>query len=148
VARPAIFFAGASLPWPGVLAALGGAVSAACAYVTVRRLRRTDHPDVIVFYFPLVAVPAVLPFALSVWVWPSPLEWALLLVLGVVVQTAQVLLTRGLALIPAGQGTAVGYVQIAFAAAWGWLLFGEVPSVAAALGAGAIFAAALLSSRR
>ena len=73
VAQPPFLFGGASdLPLPGVLAALGGATFSAGAYVTVRRVTQTDHPLVVVFYFPLVAVPALLPFALRAWIWPTP----------------------------------------------------------------------------
>ena len=66
VTRPSFLFdqAATTLPLPGVLAALGGAFFSACAYVTVRRVIRTDDPHVVVFYFPLVAVPATLPLSL------------------------------------------------------------------------------------
>ena len=72
VTRPEFLFGGHSTLSPsGVLAALGGATFSAFAYTTVRRLSRTDNPHVIVFFFPLVAVPATIPFAVHVWVWPS-----------------------------------------------------------------------------
>lgn len=137
VARPTFLFGGGGLDPAGVAAALGGAVFSAFAYTTVRRLRLTDDPNVIVFYFPLVAVPITVPFALRAWVWPSARGWLLMLGLGICTQIAQVLMTRGLALVPAGRGTAIGYVQIAFAAVWGLLLFAEVPS-------GGTFAGAIL----
>jgi len=126
VTRPAfLWHEAASLDATGVAAALAGAVFSAGAYVTVRRLRLTDHPDVSVFYFPVVAVPATLPFAIRAWVWPNLVGWIELVGIGVFTQTAQVLLTRGLALVPAGRATAVGYVQIVFASIWGLLLFDE-----------------------
>lgn len=135
VARPAALVGGASLDPVGVLAALVGAVGAAAAYVTVRKLRESDDPLVIVLYFSVVATPASLPLVAPVWVWPQGVEWLLLLGIGAVTQVAQVLLTRGLALVPAGPATAVGYVQIAFAALWGVLLFGEVPTAWTFVGA-------------
>jgi drug/metabolite transporter (DMT)-like permease len=90
---------------------------------------------VIVFFFPVVAVPATLPFAIHVWVWPSARGWLLMLGLGVATQIAQVLFTRGLAVVPAGRGTTVGYVQIIFAAAWGYFFFGASPSMLTLAGA-------------
>jgi len=140
VTQPALLFGreAVDLPPLGVLAALGGATFSACAYVTVRRVIRTDDPHVVVFYFPMVAVPVVLPFAIHSWIWPTPKGWLLLLGIGVVTQVAQVLLTQGLALVPAGQGTAVGYIQIVFAAIWGLLLFGETPSLTTGIGAALI----------
>ena len=109
----------------GVVAALAGGGFAACAYVTVRHLTSREDPLVIVLYFPLVVVPVMLPFVIAAWRWPSVSGWALMLGIGVLAQVAQVLLTRGLALLPAGRGTAIGYVQIVFAAGWGALLFDE-----------------------
>jgi len=129
VTRPVLLFGGDQpLDGVGLAAALGGALFSACAYTTVRHLTKTDHAHVIVLYFPLVAFPIVTPFAIAAWVWPSWHGWLLMLGIGVVTQVAQVFLTRGLALVPAGRGTAVGYVQIVFATTWGLLLFGEVPT--------------------
>lgn len=126
VARPQWLFGGAQLLDPfAVGVALVGAVFSAAAFVTVRHLRDTDDPLVVVLWFPLVSTPLFLPLALRVWVWPEPHEWLVLLALGVTTQIAQVCLTRGLHVLPAGRGTAVGYVQIAFAMMWGAVVFGE-----------------------
>ncbi|MCA9504039.1 MAG: DMT family transporter [Myxococcales bacterium] len=110
-----------------VLVAIGGAAFSAAAYVVVRRLGRSEHPLVIVFYFPLVTVPAALPTMLPDFVWPEGREWALLLGIGLATQIGQVSLTRGLALLPAAEGTALSYLQVVFAAIWGVLVFGEQP---------------------
>lgn len=145
VTRPAALFgAGAQLPTLAVAAALGGAVFSAFAYVTVRRLRLSDDPHVIVLYFPIVAVPATLPFAIAHWKSPSAQGWLLMLGLGVATQVSQVLLTKGLALVPAGRATTVGYVQIVFAAVWGVVLFGEIPSLLTLAG-GALVVAGVLA---
>ena len=131
VTRPAFLFgaqATALDPW-GVAAALGGAVLTAVAYVGVRELSRTEAPLVIVLWFPLVSLPASLPATVVQGVWPHGFEWLALLGVGVFAQIGQVCLTRGLALEPAGRAMALSYVQIAFAALWGALFFGEVPSL-------------------
>ena len=136
VTRPAFLFdAGvATLDSLGVAAALGGAVLTAIAYVGVRELARTEHPLVIVLWFPLVSLPASLPATLAQGVWPRGFEWLALLGVGVFAQVGQVCLTRGLALEPVGRAMAISYVQIAFATLWGVLFFGEVPGVATLLG--------------
>lgn len=134
VARPQWAFGGAQVLDPfAVGVALAGAAFSAAAYVTVRRLRDTDDPLVVVLWFPLVSTPLFLPLAIRVWVWPQPREWLVLLGLGITTQIAQICLTRGLHVLPAGRGTAVGYVQIAFAMAWSVLVFG-VPLDAMAIG--------------
>jgi len=151
VARPGFVFGGASpLGAVGVLVALGSALFSACAYATVRRLARTEHSDVIVFYFAMFAAPIALPFALAHWVWPSPTGWLLMLGLGVATQLGQTFMTRGLALVPAARGTTIGYVQIVFAASWGVLLFHEALSAWTLVGAGLVVLAVvlLLSARQ
>jgi drug/metabolite transporter (DMT)-like permease len=136
VARPAVIFGHAAALDPRYLAvALLGALFSAAAYVSVRQLGRTEHPLVVVFYFPLVTVPLALPFALAGWIWPTPMEWLILLGIGVSTQAGQLSITRGLQLEPAGRATAVGYLQIVFAAVWGALFFREFPGIFGLLGA-------------
>ena len=137
IARPAALFGGgaAGLDPVAVGVALAGAIFSASAYVTVRRLGTSEHPLVIVWYFPLVATPATIPFVAPVAVWPRGWEWLVLLGVGVTTQIAQVYLTKGLQLEPAGRATAVGYLQIVFAALWGIIFFAEIPDLATAFGA-------------
>ena len=130
-----------------VAIALLGALSSASAYVMVRRLRGIDHPLVIVLYFPLVTVPLTFPFVIAGWTWPTPWEWVVLLGIGASTQAGQVYMTRGLQLEAAGRATAVGYLQIVFAAAWGLVVFGEMPDVWSFVGAAVIIASTVLLAR-
>ena len=130
VARPEFLFGDQATPldpfWVAV--AIGGALCSASAYVVVRRLSRSEDPLVIVFYFPLVTVPAALPTLIPNFVWPEGVEWLLLLGIGITTQIGQVSLTRGLTILPASRGTSLSYLQVVFAAAWGVLIFHEKPS--------------------
>ena len=45
--------------WP-VLSGLGGALGSGIAYTLVRKLTVTEHPSVIVLYFPMVCLPGTL----------------------------------------------------------------------------------------
>ncbi len=147
IARPSFLFADSAPINPlHIGIAVAGALFSATAYVTVRMLRNLDDPLVVVFYFPIVTVPIVLPFALAGWIWPTPLEWAILVAIGTATQIAQVYMTRGLQLEPTGRATAVGYLQIVFAAAWGILLLGEHPDRWSFLGATIIIGGTLLVS--
>jgi drug/metabolite transporter (DMT)-like permease len=129
ITRPSFLFgAGAPrLDLIAVAAALAGALFSSGAYVTVRKLGRTEHPLVIVFYFTLVTVPASLPGALAHLVAPTAREWLILLAVGVAAQAGQLYLTHGLQLERAGRATAAGYLQVVFAALWGALFFAELP---------------------
>ncbi|MFO0612951.1 MAG: DMT family transporter [Polyangiaceae bacterium] len=136
VAQPSFLFAHASSTPPLTFAiAIAGALVSAVAYTTIRRLRKTDDPDVIVLYLPLVAVPlSIAPVAREATM-PAPLDWVLLLGIGVTTQIAQVFMTKGLVSEPAGRATAMSYLQVAFAYAWGLLFFGERPNALGAVGA-------------
>jgi drug/metabolite transporter (DMT)-like permease len=149
VAQPALLFgAGArSLDVTVVLAALGAASLSAVAYTTVRKLRETDDPLVIVFYFPLVATPASVPFMVGKAVWPTPVQWLLLVAVGIVTQAGQIFLTKGLHRERAGRAMSMSYVQVIFAAAWGWLFFREIPNSLSVFGAALILCGMLVVSR-
>lgn len=136
VAQPSFLFAHASSTPPSTFAiAIAGAVISAVAYTTIRRLRKTDEPGVIVLYLPLVAVPlSIAPVARDATL-PTPVEWLLLLGIGVTTQIAQVFMTKAIVSEPAGRATAVSYLQVAFAYAWGLVVFGEVPNTLGVVGA-------------
>ena len=135
----------ASLAGPAVLIAVAGAFCTALAYVSVRSLASSEHPLVIVFYFPLVAVPLSLPLVLLNPVLPTPLELLWLVGVGVFTQLGQVFLTSSLVALPAARATAISYVQVAFAGLWGWLLFGESLDGWTVAGAALVLAATLIS---
>lgn len=143
VARPGYLTGGSgALPVFPVLVGVCGAVLSAAAYVAVRRLRG-EAPMLIVFWFACVSTVLALPLvALD----PSlPAAGTLLVLLGVGVAThlGQVFVTWGFRLERAGRASAVGYLQIVFAAGWGWLLFGDVPDGWTWLGAAIIVASTL-----
>jgi drug/metabolite transporter (DMT)-like permease len=148
-ARPAALFGGAGAGAGGldpvaVAVSLSSAAASAVVYVTVRRLARTEDPLVIVFYFPLVALPLVIPWAAPVLVMPHGTDWLVLLGVGVATQIAQVFMTMGLAAEHAGRASTVGYLQVAFAMLWGATLFGEWPGPFALIGAGLIVGGTVL----
>ncbi len=135
--RPGFLFGGLEqrLDPFAVAVALTGAVFSAAAYVVVRRLGRTEDPVVIVFWFAMVATLGSIPFTAADALMPTPLEWLVLLGLGIVTQVAQVFMTRGLREERAGRAMAVAYMQIVFAALWGTLFFAERPDLWGVAGA-------------
>ncbi|MEY3930196.1 MAG: hypothetical protein RLZZ516_1906 [Cyanobacteriota bacterium] len=136
------------LPLTGVLLALGGAVLSACAYVSVRALGRSEHPLVIVFYFPLVGLVLTLPAVIAEPVLPSMREALALVGVGLFTQLGQIGVTRGLLRLPAARATAMSYGQVPLAALWGWCFFREPLDPDTAMAALLVLAATLLSLRR
>ncbi len=149
VSRPAILFGNATAPlepmW--VAAALAGAFFSAAAYVVVRRLSAREDPLVIVFYFPLITLPAALPTVVNHAVWPVGLDWLWLLGVGIATQIGQVSLTRGLSYLPASKATALSYLQVVFAALWGLLIFGDQPDELTVLGGALVIASSFWVAR-
>lgn len=105
----------------GVLSAMFSGL----AYNFVRKLKDSDDPLVVVFYFPLVTVPVIFPFALGNWIWPTPLEWLILLFVGICTQIAQMNMTRAYQAERASDITIYNYLGIIYAIVFGLLLFGE-----------------------
>ena len=136
------------LPLQGVLLAISGAVLSACAYVSVRALGRTEHPLVIVFYFPLVGLVLTAPLVAVQPVWPTAWEALALVGVGLFTQLGQLGVTNGLLGMPAARATALSYGQVPLAALWGWLFFRESLDPDTALAAALVLAATLLSLRR
>ncbi len=146
VAQPSWLTGQASaLPLLPLLLGVAGAVLTALAYVSVRALGRSEHPLVIVFYFPLVAIPLTLPLVALQPVWPTTTELLWLVGVGLFTQLGQIGLTKGLMALPAARATAMSYAQVVFAALWGWLFFAERLSGWTVLGAALVLSATLVS---
>lgn len=131
--------------WP-VMAGLGGALGSGIAYTLVRKLVATEHPSVIVLYFPLVCVPGTLLLGGADFVWPTATGWWVLLGVGCFTQIGQLALTKAMQRDAASRVTSLSYVQIIFAAVLGWWIFGEMPTQATLLGGGLILLGAVVSA--
>lgn len=107
----------------GMLAALCGAG----AYNVIAKLRDTEDSHVIIFYFPLVTVPLVGPYCLSHWVWPTAVEWVLLILVGVLVQIAQYFMTRAYQYGKTSAVSLVTYSAVLLALVYDVFLFRKSP---------------------
>ena len=148
VAQPRALFGetGAPLDSLALALAVAGSVCSACVFVIVRKLGATEHPLVIVLYFPLVAFPASIPLMLPAAIWPRGIEWLYLLLVGISTQVGQVTMTRALTHDAAGRIAAYAYVQVPLAALWGGLFFGAWPNAYSIFGALLILGGAVLNA--
>ena len=131
--------------WP-VIAGLGGAFGSGVAYTLVRKLVITEHPSVVVLYFPLVCAPGTLLLGGADFIWPTVAGWWVLLGVGCFTQLGQLALTKAMQLDAASRVTSLSYIQIIFAAILGWLAFGEIPTQATLVGGGLILLGAIVSA--
>jgi drug/metabolite transporter (DMT)-like permease len=134
-----------SLPWLSVMAALAGALGSAIAYVLVRKLSQTEDSSVIIFYFPLIALPISVIFLGSDFVMPSAEALLLLILVGIFTQVGQVGLTKAMQTEYAGKVSAYAYVQVVFSVVLGFVFFDEIPPDLTWLGGGLIIMGALVN---
>lgn len=150
ISRPDFLFGEQLGPLPAFAVAIAvlGAFGSAVAYVLVRKLAQIEDSSVIIFYFPLIALPFSLLMLGSDFVMPKGDEWLLLILVGIFTQVGQVGLTRAMQYESAGKATAFSYTQVLFAALFGWVVFAEVPSVWTCIGAGFILLGAFVNLMR
>lgn len=116
-----------SLSFEMLLLGLGASAIAGLAYNCVRVCRKTDHPLVVVFYFPLLGAPIsfLLIFIFQEWIWPSLADWLLILALGGFTQIAQIALTKALQTDTAANAVVLKYLGVIHAFFIGWFFFDE-----------------------
>ncbi len=142
-------------PARGNLIALGSGLGYALLLCGLRWLSRDDNPHeavAAVVVGNVIACLAILPMALPVQA-VGVADWLLIGYLGAFqIGLAYVLVTSGIARVPALEVSLLLLVETALNPCWTWLLLGEVPSAAALLGGGLIILAtagqALASARR
>lgn len=133
------------LPLVSVFIALFGSLVAAVAYVIVRRLSQVEDSSVIIFYFPLVALPISVALLGDDFVMPGFEALIVLLLVGIFTQIGQIGLTKALQHEVAGKATAYSYVQVLFALILGWAFFSEVPNFWTLAGGAFIISGALIN---
>ncbi len=124
--------------------ALLGAFLAACAYVSIRKLSASEHHYVIVLYLPLVSLVGSIPLAAGTALWPTATEWGLLIGIGLTAHVAQIYLTRSLERETASRAMSASYLQVVFAAVWGYVFYQEMLSGLGMAGALMIIAGTFL----
>ncbi|WP_240336902.1 DMT family transporter [Rufibacter psychrotolerans] len=108
-----------------LLIGIGSAFLSGVAYNSVRKLSQTDHPLVIVFYFPLVSLPLSLLFCLFEWVPLRGNDWVWLVLTGILTQLGQYFMTRSYQVEKLARVASLNYIGILYALGLGFVFFGE-----------------------
>jgi len=110
------------------LVVLGATFCYALSTVMLRLLSRHDSDVVALFWLSLATSAASLVGAVPAWVWPTPIDWVWLIVMGLLGGIAQILNTRAWRLAPTAVLAPFDYTSIVLAVLFGYLWFKEEPS--------------------
>ncbi|WP_370298104.1 EamA family transporter, partial [Pontibacterium sp.] len=111
----------------------------------VRQLSSSEDSSVIIFYFPLIALPVSVLLLGDDFVMPNLEALVLLSLVGIFTQVGQVGLTKAMQYEKAGKAMAYSYVQVIFSRVLGWAFFSEIPTLWTLVGGGLIIAGALIN---
>lgn len=126
---------------------VSAAVCSGFAYNFIRKLKGQDDPLVVVLYFPMVTVPLIGAYTLFHWVTPKPMEWLILVLIGIVVTIAQVFMTKGYQLERASNVSNFNYLGVVFALGFGFFIFDEMIEPLGLAGIVLIIGGVIMSSR-
>lgn len=122
----------------GVVCVLFSALCWGCSVVIVKQLGRTDAAVSIVAWVGIQLSILSLPFALSVWVWPTMEEWLWLSLLGTLATIGHLCMVQGLKLTDAMTIFPLDFTRLIWASLFGLFIFSEWPDVWTFVGAGII----------
>jgi len=113
----------------------------AASFLITKALTKRDSPQVIVVWQSITVSIFSLPMAVPGWEWPSAWVWFLLLVCGLLGSLGHLAMTRAFVLADISAAQPLRFLDLIWAALYGFLLFSEVPSQTTMAGALIIFAA-------
>lgn len=127
---------------PAAVISIIGTLFFAFLLISGRSLRNT--PDTVLAFWQMVsgAIGGLL-LAIFDWTMPSLRDLVLLGLLGVVAMAAHMLINRSLKLADASVVAPLQYTLLFWAIVFGWIFFGDIPSVAMMIGAALIVASGL-----
>ena len=131
-----------------MLLGIVSAMFSGIAYTCIRRLKDSEHPVVVVFYFPLVATPVMIVLSYFNWVMPAGKDWLILLLMGIFTQIAQILMTKGLQSAVVNKIISMKYIGTLYALGFGYLLFGESYTLFSLTGIVMVIAGVVLNLRQ
>lgn len=113
---------------PYVLLSLLAAALAGTVTVILRRLATRDAPATIMFWHSAILLALLAGPAWLTWIWPSPREWLLMAVMGLLMAATQWTSIRALQASEASALAPIEYTRLLWAALAGWMLFDHAPT--------------------
>lgn len=117
-----------------------------------KKMIRDEHTLTLLFYFGLVTTLVALPVMVPFWKTPLLSELPLLLMLGVCANLIQVCIFRAFSSTDASSLQPIFYTEIGISTLFGFIFFGQIPTIYVALGAaliiGSTFAISVIETRK
>jgi drug/metabolite transporter (DMT)-like permease len=108
---------------------LVSALAMGLAYNIIRKIKNSEHPLVIMFYFPFITIPVAALISYFVWVVPVGWDWGILLAVGLLTQFAQYFMTLAYQNANLSKVASLSYIGIIYALSFGFLIFNETYSL-------------------
>lgn len=120
----------------------------AASFLLTKSLTRNERPEVIVAWQSLAITALSLPLALLHWQGPTPVQWLVFAVCGVLGSLAHYSLTRSFGLAELSATQSVKFLELVWATLIGWLWFADEPSRSTLVGGLVICASTVWIARR
>lgn len=110
------------------------------SFLITKALTRYDRPEVIVAWQAISVSLMTLPFALPDWIWPTVEQCGWFLLCGLLGSAGHYCLTQAFRLADMSATQPIKFLDLLWASALGFLIFGDIPTTATLAGAAIIFA--------
>lgn len=133
---------------PAALFALAAAVIMGLEIIFIKRLASSEPPFQILLINNAIGVVIASLAVIPVWQMPSPVQWAALAGIGIMMAAAQTFFVNAMARADASFVVPFTYTTLIFASLYDFMFFSVVPVAASILGAAIIISGALLLAWR
>ncbi len=116
--------------------------------ISIRSLSKTEPNYLIAFYFSLLSLLVGLSTIINGWIWPTPYEAFLFVLLGLAGGVANLLLTQSYRLADASLVSPIKYLSLVVAVVAGYFIFSEIPKSMTLFGASLIVISSFIIFKR
>jgi drug/metabolite transporter (DMT)-like permease len=135
---------GAEAFQPAAMIAFVAALFMGAEVIAIKRLTGREGPLQILIINNLIGCGVAVAAASFVWIWPTPLEWALMAGTGLLMVCGQACFLNAIGRAEASFVTPVFYATLIFAAFYDAVIYGVLPDSVGWIGAGLILSGALI----
>lgn len=104
---------------------LSSAFFSGLAYNMISKTKTTEHPLVVIFYFPLLTIPVVGIYCIFNWQMPEGMDWLYLMLIGLTTQIGQYYMTLSYQTANLARVSSLSYLGIIYALGFGYIFFQE-----------------------